>query len=282
VAVVRRSRCPGAKHVAVIDDPRVHWAPTNLRELGGYETADGRRVKQGVLFRSGRMDELDEPATAIYRHLGLHTIVDLRRLDEVEDAPTPAFGHETNIHLSVSHGDNTFAEAAARIDEPEAAVTMLDMAGAYYTALARDRLDMFVPVFEAILAADGKPVLFHCTAGKDRTGFVAAALLAWLGVDERTVMDDYMFTAVVRAQALDERVQFHRRRLAAERGIPENQVPVGPLDAMRTLMSVDERMLQASIDVVNEVYGDWHELRRTALGISDDRLNMWADSVLED
>ncbi len=260
---------------------RVHLPDTNLRELGGYRTADGRRVKEGVLFRGGRMNELDESAHATYRRLGLHTIIDLRRPDEVEDAPTPTFGNETNLHLSVSHGDNTFAEAAARIDEPEAATRMVDMAAEYYSNLVRNSIPVFVPVFDAILDARGEPLLFHCTAGKDRTGFVAAALLSWLEVDQQTVMADYMYTAVVRAAALDERVEFHRRRLATERGIPESDVPDGPLQAMRALMSVDEKLLQTSIDAIEELYGDWHGLRREALGISDDRLGVWAEQVLE-
>lgn len=260
---------------------RIHHPETNLRELGGYRTLDGRRIREGLLFRSGRMNELDEDATAVYRGLGLRTIIDLRREDEVEAAPTPRFGAEVNTHISVSSGDTTFAVAAANITEPGAARMVLDQAGSYYDGLVRDRLHHFVPVFDLLFDADRLPTLFHCTAGKDRTGFVAAAILKFLDVDDATVMADYMLSSKVRATWVDTRIEERRAAMARDQGVAPHEVDPEPLEALRTLMSTDASMLQATFDAVADTYGTWHELRRAGLGISDARLETFKQAVLE-
>ena len=129
------------------------------------------------------MSELSPEEEDIYRSLKLRLIIDLRRDDEVTERPTPSFGSEDNIHISVSDPDNAFAEAAAKAHEEGAEKLILADAVRYYREVVTDNLHRYIPVFEQIFDAENHPVLFHCTAGKDRTGFVAAALLKFLGVD---------------------------------------------------------------------------------------------------
>ena len=257
----------------------MHWPATNLRELGGYATPHGP-VRRGTLFRCGRMDELGADGHDVYRRLRLHTIVDLRRPDEVAEAPTPRFGDERNVHLSVSTGDNAFAEAAAKANDPETAGDVLATAAGYYRALVTERLPLWRPVFDTILAAEGAPVLFHCTAGKDRTGFVAAALLKFLDVDDATVFADYELTNTVRAPWVEQRLEHHRHRIAEERGIEPAAVDPSSLDAWRSLMSAPVELLRESFAAVDEHFGDWHTLRRDGLGIDDDRLAAWRAVVV--
>lgn len=258
----------------------MHWPDTNLRELGGYATPHGT-VRRGVLYRGGRMNELADDGLAVYRRLGLHTIVDLRRPDEVDDAPTPRFGDERIVHISVSTGNNAFAEAAAKADDPDTASEVLATAAAYYRSLVTERLPLWQPVFDAILDADGAPVLFHCTAGKDRTGFLAAALLKLLDVDDETVLDDFALTNAVRRPWVDQRVEFHRNRMATERGLHPDQIPLATLDAWRAIMSAPVEWMHEVLDTVRTEYGDWHTLRRDGLGIGDDRLEAWRRAVVE-
>ena len=258
---------------------RVHWPATNLRELGGYSTPHGQ-VRHGVLFRGGRMDELDDEGLAVYRSLGLHTIIDLRRDDEVALAPTPRFGSERNLHLSVSPSvENEFAAAAALADHPETARDVVATAGGYYRSLVTERVPLWRPVFDAMLDAGGEPVLFHCTAGKDRTGFLAAALLKFLDADDETVLADYVLTGEVRRPWIDARIEEHRARVAADRGIEPAEVSPESMDAWRMLMSAPAEWLQITFETVDEAWGDWHRLRREGLGIDDDRLDAWRRTV---
>lgn len=261
-------------------DVRVHWAPTNLRELGGYHTPHGT-IRRGSLFRGGRMDELDDDGMAVYRALGLTTIIDLRRPDEVESMPTPVFGTERVVHLSVSTGSNAFAEAAAMADDPARAPEVLATAGAYFHSLVTERLHLWRPVVDTILDAEGEPLLFHCTAGKDRTGFLAAMLLKFLDVDDETVLDDFVMTTAVRAPFTEQRLAERRTEIATALGIDPADVAPVSMDAWRQLMSSPPEFLQTSMDVVARDWGDWHRLRREGLGIDDDRLAAWRHRILD-
>ncbi len=258
----------------------MHWAETNLRELGGYETPHGT-VRRGVLFRGGRMNELDAEGHAVYRSLRLHTVVDLRRHDEVADAPTPSFGTERTVHVSVSEGSSGFAAAAAKADDPSSAPAVIAAAAEYYRSIVTERIAHWRPVFDTILDADGAPVLFHCTAGKDRTGFLAATLLKFLDADDATVFDDFELTNTVRKPWVDARVEFHRQRMASERGVDPDQISSASLEAWRGLMSAPAEWLREVYAAVESEFGDWHALRRDGLGIDDDRLAAWRATVVE-
>ena len=259
----------------------VHLPISNLRELGGYKTADGRTIKAGVLYRCGHMSELTPEQTDTYRALKLKTIIDLRRDDEVADRPTPQFGDETNIHLSVSDPDNAFAEAAARAHEPDGAKIILGEAARYYTEIVTHNVHRYTSVMECIFEPANLPLLFHCTAGKDRTGFVAAAILKFLDVPDNVVIEDYLLSNELLAERADERVVVWRERLAAEGGISINEVDPEPLQALRTLMLTHRDMIQATFTAVADTFGNWHNLRREALSITDEQLETFKANVLE-
>ena len=131
-----------------------------------------------------------------------------------------------------------------------------------------------------IFNPDNLPVLFHCTAGKDRTGFVAAAILKFLDVPDDAVIEDYLLTNELLQERANERVIIWRERLAAERGISENEVDPESLVALRTLMLTHKDMIQATFTAVAETFGTWHDLRREALDISDAKLETFKSHVL--
>ena len=259
----------------------VHLPISNLRELGGYQTTDGQTIKTGVLYRCGHMSELTPDQVQIYQSLKLRTIIDLRRDDEVSDRPTPQFGDETNIHISVSDPDNAFAEAAARAHEPDGAKLILAGAVQYYTEIITRNIGRYIPVMEYIFDPNNLPLLFHCTAGKDRTGFVAAAILKFLDVPDEVAIKDYLLTNELLAERADERVVAWRKRLATERGIDETDIDQEALNALRTLMLTHRDMIQATFTAVEATYGNWHNLRRRALGVSDKQLETFKTNVLE-
>ena len=258
----------------------VHLPESNLRELGGYQTTAGQTIKKGLLYRCGHMSELTPEQKDIYRNLKLQTIIDLRRQDEVEERPTPQFAEETNQHISVSDPDNAFAEAAARAHEPDAARIILGEAVRYYTEIITHNIHRYIPVMEYIFNPDNLPLLFHCTAGKDRTGFVAAATLKFLDVPDETVMEDYLLTNDLLQERANERVIVWRERLSAERGISEDDVDPESLKALKTLMLTHRDMIQATFTAVADNYGTWHDLRREALRISDNQLETFKSHVL--
>lgn len=260
---------------------RIHVPSSNLRELGGYETVDGSAVRYGLIFRCGHMSELTEDEHDAYQDLKLKMIVDLRRDDEVLNRPTPLFGGEQNLHISVSDPDNAFAEAAAKAHELDAGTLILSDATRYYREVVTDNLHRYIPVFDRIFDVGNLPLLFHCTAGKDRTGFVAAAILKFLGVPDETVFEDYLLTNKLLAERTEKQLKVWTQRISKEKGIDESEVSSEALNALRILMLTHVDMLQSTFDAVDEKFGSWDEMRRDGLKISDERMDAFRGFALE-
>jgi len=213
--------------------------PANFRDVGGYETRDGRSVRVGRVYRS---DSLSYMTDADVRHcvdeLGLHTVIDLRaghEVDQFSHGPLEATGVRF-LHRPVV--DETRREHIVR--EPDAPAPELMSPAAIYLMMLERFADRLTDVVRLIADPANHPVVFHCAAGKDRTGIVAALVLGVLGVDHATIVDDYVLTAA-NMPLLVER----HRAVAAERGV---EAEVGDphfaaeAEAMRdVLIGLDDR-----------------------------------------
>jgi protein-tyrosine phosphatase len=166
----------------------------NLRDFGGYETADARVVQRGRLFRSGSLAHLTEEAQRTFADLGVALICDLRRPEEQSDEPTPFPLHAPRrLEIPIDPGSAVAMRAQLR----QAAVALqerIDFMVGINRELARDHADDYARMFEALLELDTGGFLVHCAAGKDRTGFACALILHALGVPEQTVLEDYLLT----------------------------------------------------------------------------------------
>ena len=173
----------------------------NTRDLGGLPTKDGREIKRGLLFRSGRLYNLPPSTIEKLKALGIKTIVDLRTDKEREEYFCRPIDGIEHIHLplvctattGITHSKSmarTMREESRRI-EAEFGTADNYMKRMYEIILfdesSRARLKSF---FEILLSSDGG-VLWHCNAGKDRTGLIAMLIEGICGVDENTIVDDY-------------------------------------------------------------------------------------------
>jgi protein-tyrosine phosphatase len=169
----------------------------NVRDLGGYRAADGRTVRWGLVFRADSMDECSDADHELLAALGIRVVCDLRGPGEgVESAPRfLGDGLYQRFHLD---GDVAAAdEYLERILAGEIKVIEVDWMIKVYGWLVKLYGERFGEVLRLI--ADGElPLLFHCMAGKDRTGMTAAFLLHALGVPEDVIFDDYVLTEVYR------------------------------------------------------------------------------------
>jgi protein-tyrosine phosphatase len=154
----------------------------NFRDLGGYRTTDGQRTRWRVLFRADGLSELTETDLDAVRQLGIRTVVDLRSSYEVEqgrfnlDAHPVAFFHFP------------FIDALPDVEEWDRRPGLL---GSQYKEMLDDAGPQIIGALEVLAAPEARPAVFHCTAGKDRTGLLSAIVLSLLGVDEETVVADY-------------------------------------------------------------------------------------------
>jgi protein-tyrosine phosphatase len=158
----------------------------NVREIGGYEAAEGRRTRLGRIFRGDSLHRLTPADQAVLRELGIRTIIDLRRDDEVALAP--------NVFAGAP--DVTYRHISLFVTRPSTGVREgsfpLSLVDVYRYILDTSQAPLHL-VLSDILASEGA-VLFHCTAGKDRTGIVAALLLDLAGVRRDDIARDYALT----------------------------------------------------------------------------------------
>lgn len=201
----------------------------NFRDLGGYATTDGRRVRWRRLFRGASLHELSGADLETVRGLRIATAIDLRSAAEVDATGTYPFGPlaATFHHLPMIERVWDLSEADG-VDPHQ-----------YLLARYRDMLVQGAPSIAAIMAIltapDALPAAFYCHAGKDRTGVLAALVLDALGVEPADVVADYHLSRE-RVQRLRERA----RRAAGERASPMVDQPPefmqAPAQAMELLL----------------------------------------------
>jgi len=166
--------------------------PANFRDLGGVATADGGVMRTGRVFRSDSLSYLSGTDVEHLRdELGVRTVIDLRAGHEVEDyGHGPLEAHVRQLHMPIV--DQTREPVLPSRKERKAAkFQTLDQIYAFM-------LDEYAARFAAVLAViakpENQPVVFHCAAGKDRTGLTAALILGLCGVPDSSIVSDFAFT----------------------------------------------------------------------------------------
>ncbi len=265
--------------MSVLDD-RIVVATANLRDVGGVVTADGSMVRRGQLFRGGYLSELTADELATLTDLGLQTIVDLRRPAEVEMRPNPELTGVTQIPVSVSIDDNEFAVIAANITDPTMGERALGIAEEYYRQAVVSRLEVYRIAVGIAVEDRHRPLLFHCTAGKDRTGIVAALLLKMLGVADDIVIADYVLTNEVRREWFAIRELQHREQIAAHREIDIDDVDDDHLRTSRAVFLAHPEYIRATLASVVENFRDWDTFAERGLGLDPGRLHNFRRALL--
>jgi protein-tyrosine phosphatase len=170
--------------------------PVNFRDLGGYATPDGRRVRWGRLYRSDSLEHLTPADIEVLDELGVRLVCDLRRDEERATAPSRMQGHpDLRIeHLPIGGIAAETKDMAGRMMRGEIAEVSVETMAAAYLTILELHADSFGTVVAHAADPANLPMVVHCTAGKDRTGVASALLLAALGVDDDTILDDYELT----------------------------------------------------------------------------------------
>jgi len=158
----------------------------NIRDIGGYSTATEKTVKQLRFIRSGSLFGLTEHGKARLLDLGVQCVVDLRSHKEVSSRPDTVIEDSRFCWHHLPMLDHIYSCMAQ--DLPDSFPPSLEE---MYLSLLEESAAVFGQLFELFAHPDYQSYVFHCTAGKDRTGIVAALLLSLAGVDEQTIVEDY-------------------------------------------------------------------------------------------
>ena len=223
---------------------------SNLRDLGGWTTTDGRTTRRGLLFRSPALVGLTPADVATIAALGLRSICDLRGVGERRKNPVDIAGAE-NLHFAIEPSVGASLKDILRTGQISGHVAPADMMALLreaYEAYALIAKDQYRGLFARILEPGGLPLLLHCAAGKDRTGFGSALILTALGVRWDDVMTDYLATN-------DQ----WRRETARNFDLPDGVKDV--------LLTAHESLLIAAFDAIRGAYGSIDAYLEQAIGL---------------
>lgn len=216
----------------------------NLRDMGGYAAADGRTVRHGLLYRSGMMSMLTEADERHLAGLGIVTVCDLRHPKERGQEPT-RWCEPAGVHYWARDYDETSGVLADMLrgttptaDAVRGAMIRL------YRELPVDHAPSYRYMFER-LQGGHVPLLFNCSAGKDRTGVAAALILSVLGVPYDAIVEDYLLT--------NEHADY--RRLVARFGRQGERVAVAGPEVVKPLMAADADYLASAFDSFEQDHG---------------------------
>jgi protein-tyrosine phosphatase len=238
---------------------RVLKLPTghNFRDLGGYPAQDGLSVKWRQVFRSGFMSKIAGDDLAQLRALGVDTICDLRA--NTERATRPTRWHEADpTELWTRDYDFSAGALFELLERPdvikgEMHETMVNI----YRVLPFEQADSYREMFRR-LAAGRVPLVFNCSAGKDRTGVAAALLLSVLGVPRDVIEEDYLLTNA----AMDGLVDYMRNEPKYAAFVTTRREHAMPL------LRAESEYLTTSFAAIDAAHGSVREYMADILGIS--------------
>lgn len=249
-------------------------AVENFRELGGYEGADGKHVRYGVFYRAPALANVRTKADRErFCSLGIKNVFDFRSAGEREAAPDPDFAGTRNIAVNaMTDGDGK--EVNFDLEEiVKSRDGMEKMLAGVHESYAR--MPFSNPAYRALfqtIMEGGTPVLFHCTAGKDRTGVAAALILKALGASDETVMSDYLLTNEYRARGRKELAQ-----LFVQMGLDEkNAENLGDVAA-----GVKAESLQYSLSEIGKRYPSFEDYLKAEYGIGNEELQSLRSRYLD-
>ncbi|MEU3978904.1 tyrosine-protein phosphatase [Streptomyces sp. NPDC026672] len=236
----------------------------NFRDVGGLPTADGRRVRHGVLFRSGHLAHATEADAAFLSSLGLHTVFDFRNAaDQKLEGPDVDLPGVRNVNLPLTDPadgaefwkmvrDGDLDQLRALLSDGRAAGRMVES----YRTIVTERTAEHSRVLHA-LAEDSVPALMHCAAGKDRAGLSIAVTLLAVGVEREAILADYL-----KSNAAHRRYKVHRSATSADAYSPE------VMDLLSPLFDARAEYLTAALDTVEETWGGVDAYLERGLGLS--------------
>jgi len=249
----------------------------NFRDLGGYSTTDGRRVKWGLIYRAGQLNKLSDADLSKLKELKIRTVVDLRGPAEAESRGKdrlPDGARSVSYPIDV----NSLPKEGKEESAPTGSAGRTDFMLQTTRSIMINRTDVYASLIRDLAEPKNRPLVFHCTAGKDRTGVGAAIVLSLLGVPWETVRDDYLLSNYYRRDENEKELKSVREDIAKKQGIPPEQVDMTVFEAM---FLVKPEYLDAAHDEVIRRYGSMESYLRKGLGISDEMISKLRSELLE-
>jgi len=245
----------------------------NFRDLGGYQTTDGRRVRWKALYRSDGLHKLTRADLDMLATLSLARVIDFRAQHEKEREPDrlPAGADIRRIEIPIlDSSTKVWHDSREEFEKNLGSIAPAKYMLATNVELAIKFTPEMRRFVHEILSANGQPVLFHCAAGKDRTGFAAAILLRILGVPQEVVMEDYLLSNRYFLAA-------QRWKLALFRLLKGRRF----INAIMDFMEARPEYLSAAFQALESEHGSFENYLRDGLGLGRQDIGRLGNTYLE-
>ena len=256
----------------------------NARQLGGYLTTDGMRVRRDVLLRTAKLSGGSEAdIQKLHDVYNVTEVIDLRTTDEIASAPDPDIEGAANERVRIldESGDDSAAAMTGvysqNSDNPAASLLEMYRSGilsdTMYTSMFDNEtaLKGYREFVDKLLAHEDGAILWHCTGGKDRAGTAAVIALTLLGVDKETVLDDFELTNQFNAKSIE-----YMKSKAAELTDDQDEI-----DGVAMLTGVSRQLMENLFDRAESENGSMLEFLKAKLNITDDEIATLRSKYLE-
>jgi protein-tyrosine phosphatase len=237
----------------------------NFRDLGGYQTANGQMIRYGLLYRSANLHKLNDRDIQRIKQLSLRKVIDFRADFEVANEPDRLPADPAIEEVEIYILDRSVEEMPAIEQKIKSGkVDGIDSIQLYietYTQYATQFTPDFQQFIHEILEMNGQPVLFHCAAGKDRTGFAAAILMRLLGVPMETIRFDYLLSN----QLFLKRLRPNLWLLALKKGRKVARV-------LEEYIEAKPEYLAIAFETIERSYGSFDEYAHKGLNLTKEQI----------
>jgi protein-tyrosine phosphatase len=236
----------------------------NFRDLGGIPTKDGRVVKWGKIYRSGKLNSLSDKDLDYFNTLGINTVIDFRDDIEVAKDKTRFPTNREVKRVRTPIGDRSGNMQAQLKKQVRQADQDTFDSEKFVADVMRQFVDTFAyqyqPFLDLIAEEENAPLLYHCTAGKDRTGLGTALVLAMLGVEEEIIYGDFMMSNYYRNEQINKTLR--KSSLVIKQRV------------VQPLVEVKESYIKTAFDAIDEKYGSMDNFLEKEYGYDAEKLDV--------
>ena len=253
----------------------------NMRDLGGYETAEGQTLKWGEGFRSGEFPHLTDEDVAKLDGLEVRTVVNFLLPEEIEMTGRdrlPDGVREITEPIQGERAAELTMLTKAAIKSGEFEKLPPEMNPEFHRLLLDEGKDQYATLLRSAADPANRPLVFHCSHGVHRTGTATAILMSALGVPWEVIREDYLLTNEYRAEEVTATLDKIRRMVAEKRGVTPEEIDMANVEAFYVL---DGSYIDGALEQAVAEYGSMDAYIREGLGITEDEIEMLKSQLLE-
>lgn len=242
----------------------------NTRTIGNIENIHGQLVKSNILYRSDNLARLNSLEVNLLSSYGINKIIDFRSEREIIKEPNILPNNCEYIKLSIP-SDGKVSKEIKKVLSGELKIDMKDYLKDANKDFVLNQQHIFAEFIREIIKSNGEPVLYHCTAGKDRTGFATVLILSILEVDRETIIEEYMFSNDCIEKTINQQLAKVCRIMDIEHKDSFKLLP---------LMYVNLDYINTAFNTIDHVYGSMDNYIRSGLGIKNKEIQKLKDILL--